>query len=45
MNGDGDIGDGNGLASVTGTAYTGDLLNGWRRFGDVLFGAELGTFW
>ena len=32
MNGDGDVGDGNGLASVTGTAYTGELLNGWRRF-------------
>ena len=32
MNGDGDVGDGNALASVTGTAYIGELSNGWRRF-------------
>ena len=36
MNGDGDVGDGNALASLTGTAYTGEFLNGWQRFGDVL---------
>ena len=36
MNGDGDVGDGNGLASVSGAAYSGKLLVGRYRFGDVL---------